>query len=151
MITDKITFFGEKENVRDICDLLSKCVEVLQVEITPATVYTQTVSQYKEYGEGECVIFPYEDKEKISCKGRCVTYSLANSMAEVAALNLQKRETSICFEVLCGASMSRVFIPYTSHYTQEQVLICACVLCAFRVPVDKAVFTLNEIIKRIHS
>lgn len=151
MITDNITVFGDRENVRDICDLLAKCTDTLQVEVTPATVYAQKITEQREHGEDECVIFPYESRDKISCKGKVLTYSLENSTADVAALNLQKRETSICFEVLCGASMSRIFIPLSSSYTQEQVLVCACVLCAFGVAVDKAVFTLNEIIKRTHS
>ncbi len=146
MITDKLTIFGDREDVTNICDLLEKCAQSLGVELADTVLYAQEILECAHYSQDVCVILPYALKDKIS-GGKMLTYSEKESAADVTLLNLQKREANMCFEVLSGASMSRVFVPYGSGYTSEQVLACVSVLCAWGASVSGAVSKINSILK----
>ncbi len=146
MITDKLTIFGDSEDVTAVCDLICKCSQLLDVQLCECIVYIGDVSEPCKASADKAVIVPYEYKDKIT-QGRVMTYSATQTAADVASLNLQKRENALCFEVLSGAQMSRVFIPYNTNCTQSQVLVCAGVLCASGVSVNKAVETINSILK----
>ncbi|MBQ4568453.1 MAG: hypothetical protein IJA62_00090 [Ruminococcus sp.] len=146
MITDKLTIFGDREDVTNICDLLSKCGCHLESEAKDTVLYVSEVPDNTAYPESVCVVLPHELRERVS-GGRITTYSEKDSNADVTLLNLQKRETAFCFEVLCGASMSRVFVPYGKGYTCLQVLAGISVLCAWGVSALDAVSKINSILK----
>ncbi len=146
MITDKLTIFGDREDVTNICDLLSKCSCDLELEAKDTALYVSEVPSVADYPEGVCVVLPYEFREMVS-GGRITTFSEKDSNADVTLLNLQKRKSALCFEVLCGTSMSRVFVPYDKGHTCSQVLACVSVLCARGVSVNDAVSKINSILK----
>ncbi len=146
MITDKLTIFGDREDVTNICDLLSECTCALGLEARDTVLYMSEDSRSASYPDSVCVVLPYEIKDKIS-GGRVLTYSEKESSADVTLLNLQKRDTSLCFEVLSGTSMSRVFVPYGKDYTTAQVLACVSVLCAWGGSVNEVVSKINSILK----
>lgn len=148
MITDKITVYGEKQEAEIICDLLKKCITQSEGEFTPVDVYLWETSGLSENFDSEKIhVVPYNMKGQLPEKSTTVTYSDADSSADVSTLNLQKRKDSLCFELLCGVFMSRIFIPDESEYTQRQVLVCASVLYALGMPMKKVVSLINESLK----
>lgn len=148
MITDKLTIYGDKEKAQLVSALAEKCADALSLEGVKTQVYLHPLSD-EITGEidAECVIVEYKDKEAVPEGVRCVTYSLSDSRADAAALNIQNREHSSCFELLHQVFMSRIFIPHTSEYTPEQVLVCAAVLLSTGASADKIVTTINELLK----
>lgn len=148
MITDKITVFGEKQEAMSICDLLNKCTIQTDVVPTPVELYLWEGAQKADNsGKAAIQVVPYDMRGDFPQGAGIVTYSDVDNSADISAVNPQKRETSLCFEILCGVFMSRVFIPDTSEYTQRQVLACASVLYAMGVPMKKVVSLINESLK----
>lgn len=148
MITDKLTIHGEKDDVQNICDLLMKCTKETELSNTPLEVYLKN-GEYNDFAENEekILIVPFEMQESIPKGIKLITYSLQDSLADISSLNVQKRSDALCFEILCGAFMNRVFIPYKCNYTQLQVLVCASILYAWGVPMQKVVSLINESLK----
>ncbi len=148
MITDKITVYGHKQEAEVICDLLSKCLPFSESDTDGAYVYLSGASfNPQNCDDKKPVIIPFDVKNEFSHIEGVVTYSDVDSSADVCAINPQKRKDSMCFEILCGVFMSRVFIPQKSEYTLRQVLVCASVLYALGVPMKKVVSLLNESLK----
>lgn len=149
MITDKLTIYGDKEDVRLIKELLCKCADTLDVKAVPVAVYAMCAPDDATVVPkgAEWVVADYKDRELIGADLRKVTYSVDNSCADVVALNVQQRELHQCFEILHGVFMSRVFIPLDSAYTREQILVCATVLSVLGAPMDKIIPAINESLK----
>lgn len=138
----------ESEDVRNISDLLLKCGEKSQIPEVSLYVYLWDADREMHTGDETMpVVLPYEERECVPKNIKTVTYSDTDSRADLSALNVQRRESALCFEILGTASMSRVFIPYTKKYTVQQVLVCASVLYARGVPVKQAVSLINETLK----
>ncbi len=146
MITDKLTVFGDEADVTNICDLTAKCTDSIGFEPLKTVLYTAEDAESATHPDDVCVILPYALKDIVN-GGRVLTYSESVSAADVTLLNLQKREANVCFEVLSGTSMSRVFVPFHSGYTSKQVLACVSVLCAWGASVSHAVSAINSILK----
>lgn len=146
MITDKLTVYGGEEDVTNICDLTAKCTKSMGLEPLKTVLYTAEDAGCTTHPDDVCVVLPHELKDTIN-GGRVLTFSEGVSMADVTLLNLQKRDTSICFEVLSGTSMSRVFVPFECGYTSKQVLACVSTLCAWGASVNCAVSAINSILK----
>lgn len=148
MITDKVTVYGNKENTLNICDLLLKCTENIDIPDVNLDVYLR---EYKKeisaLDKDRTLIIPLEERENVPDNIKYITYSDTDSKADVSSLNVQKRDSVLCFEILSTTSMSRVFIPYTEKYTIQQVLVCASVLYALGVPIKQTVSLINEILK----
>ncbi len=147
MITDKLTIYGDKENKECIEVLLVKCAQVLSLEDADVQVYTEAFPEGASSSKALCVVLDYKDKEQLSEGVKSVTYSVSDSRSDVMALNIQKREQSVCFELLHKTYMSRIFIPHTRRYTPKQILICSAVLLSLGVSAEKIVDTINEILK----
>ncbi len=148
MITDKITVYGEKENALNICGLLTKCTEDFDVPDVHLDVYLwDSEKEISASDKEKIAVIPFEERESVPKGVKFVTYSDTDSRADVSALNVQKRESALCFEILSTAFMSRVFIPYTEKYTLQQVLVCASVLFALGMPAAQAVSLINETLK----
>ena len=148
MITDKLTIYGEKDDVLSICDLLTLCTK--ETELSPAHMDVYLNSNSKEpiaEGKDKILIIPFEMMGDIPKGMRCITYSSNDNSADVSSVNVQERSSALCFEILCGDFMNRVFIPYSAEYTQYQVLVCASVLYGFGVPMQKVVSLINESLK----
>ena len=94
-----------------------------------------------------CVVLPFDLKLTLTEDVRKLTYCLDGTSGDVSALNIQKRETCTCFEVLYGVFMSRVFIPFDSKYTVKQVLLCVCIMCGWGASIDKLIPLVNELLK----
>ena len=146
MITDKLTVFGDREDVANICDLTAKCAETLGLAPCETVLCASENVPVSQASDAALVVLPYEIKEKAKGK-RVFTYSESESGADAVLLNLQNRESTTCFEVLSGTDMSRVFVPLSSDCTCTQVLACVSVLCAWGAPVSDAVSAVNSILK----
>lgn len=148
MITDKLTICGEKDDVQNICDLLAKCTKEMELPKVKLEVYLQNSKcEFLAENKDKILILPFEMKESAPKDTKLITYSLQNSLADISSLNVQKRSDTLCFEILCGAFMNRVFIPYKCKFTQLQVLVCASILHAWELPMKKVVSLLNEFLK----
>ena len=148
MVTEKITVHGENDSVLNICDLLSKCTVNADVCDMSLDVYLPLWDREIPLAQKDSMlVVPLEMKEKVPDGVSFVTYSDSDSAADVSSLNVQRRESSVCFELLCGDFMNRVFIPHKEKYTQSQVLVCASILYALGVPLKQAVSLINESLK----
>lgn len=148
MITDKLTIFGDREDVTRICDLINKCAGTLEVKGNEVVAFVEDVPEQEgdSFG-GSSLVIPFEVRDKVVSEGGIVTFSETENSADVSSLNLQQRTHNLCFEVLSGTFMSRVFIPNESNYTPRQVLVCVSILSAWNVDVDKIIPVINESLK----
>lgn len=148
MITEKLQIYGDKENVQGVQELLAKCIDMLDVEVTQTLVYTDKPDKTVNCDDGiSQVVVDYEDKDAVCSDNGVTTYSFSDSRSSVTALNEQKKENFTCFELLSGVSMSRIFIADAHTYTAKQVLVCTAVLCALGVTAEKTVETINGLLK----
>lgn len=149
MLKDKLTIFAKEEDTQCILELVLKCIDRADINM----VSLLAVADETNKGEvilpknTRCVVLPFDLKLTLTEDVRKLTYCLDGTSGDVSALNIQKRETCTCFEVLYGVFMSRVFIPFDSKYTVKQVLLCVCIMCGWGASIDKLIPLVNELLK----
>ena len=148
MLKDKLTIYANEEDAQRIRGLVLECVQNTEVNLVDmvavAAVYTDALQIPAEV---RCVVVSEESDIEVSSDVRKIKYSLGSTKGDICALNVQKRSTCTCFEVLYGVFMSRVFIPDNSPYTPDQVLMCVCILCGWGASIDKLIPAINELLK----
>lgn len=148
MITDKLTICGESSQAQLISDLVAKCSLKLGIPaLDTLACFEGCFDEAFLSQEAECLVLDCKDAEKLELMSEAFTYSFSDSRAGVRALNIQQRERTMCFELLCGSFMSRIFIPYTSVHTPQTVLVACCVLLCWSDCAEKIVETINELLK----
>ncbi len=148
MITEKLKIYGEKSKARLVSELLHKCSEKLTLSISQTQVFLPDCSEvFVQNGITHNLILDYKDAGKLAENTQHFTYSLTDSRADVTALNVQQREHCVCFELLKGSFMSRVFIPHSSEHTPETVLVVCSVLFMWSVSAEQIVEVINELLK----
>ena len=148
MITDKLTIYGEISNAQLVSDLVTKCASKLEISASGTLACFENFFEESILDrEVEHLVLDCKDAEKIEFTGDVFSYSFSDSRADVRALNLQQREHTVCFELLCGSFMSRIFIPLTSAHTPQTVLVACCVLLCWSPSAEKIVETINELLK----
>ncbi len=148
MITDKLTIYGENSKAELVRKLLLQCSEKLSISVADTVVcLDDSFEEALESTDAQHLVIDYKYVEKLIEKDRAFTYSLSDSRADVAALNIQQRTHSVCFELLNGSFMSRIFIPLTNEHTPYTVIVTCCVLILWSVPAEKIVETINELLK----
>ena len=148
MLKDKLTIYANEEDAQRIRGLVLECVQNMEINMVDmvaiAAAYTEAIELPAQI---RCVVLSDESDLKVSSDVRKIKYSLNSTKGDICALNVQKRSTCTCFEVLYGVFMSRVFIPDHSLYTPEQVLMCVCILCGWGASIDKLIPAINELLK----
>lgn len=149
MIQDKLTIFANEEDTESIFELVLKCIDKADINMVfLLAVADGTNKDNLTLPEGiRCVVLPFDMKGFVPSDVRKITYCEGGASGDISALNVQKRETCTCFEVLYGVFMSRVFIPFGSKYTVKQVLLCVCIMCGWGASIDKLIPLLNELLK----
>lgn len=148
MLKDKLTIYAKEEDAQRIRGLVLECVQNTELNLVDMVAVAATCTEGVEIPEDvRCVVMPEESDLALCEDIRRIKYSLNSTKGDICALNVQKRSTCTCFEVLYGVFMSRVFIPDESLYTPEQVLISVCILCGWGASIDKLIPVINELLK----
>lgn len=139
-----VVLSGEKEKVSQLID---KCSQLLiESDVAIETSFVVSSEGLNESIKPDCVVLSPEASGSVSGV-RKLTFAQDNSGADIAAINVQKREHGYSFEILYGSSMGRVFIPDGCEYTREHVLVAVAVICAADIPMEKILRNINGLFK----
>lgn len=148
MISDKLKIYGDSTKAELVRVLVKKCSEKLCIDVQDTKVYLPECSEnFSQENDAWCYVVDYKDSSKLPDNTKMITCSLSDSRADVVALNIQKRTHSVCFELLNGNFMSRIFIPLTSEHTPATVLLSCGVLILWSTDTERIVETINELLK----
>ena len=147
MITDKLTIYAQIEDVNNVCELVSGCIPKTEINMVPLAAFAPNEKFCTLPSDVRCVVLQYGAWAELDENLRKLTYSIEDTKGDIAALNIQKRETCTCFEVLYGVFMSRVFVSLGSKYTVTQVVLAICILCGWGASIDKIIPLINELLK----
>ena len=149
MLKDKLTIYSSPEDEKRVRELILGCVPDIELNMVRLTAVAPDANETDIVvtSDCRCVVIPYDFSLDTADSVRKLTYSDNGAKGDISGLNLQKRETCTCFELLYGVFMSRVYIPLSSVYTAPQVLMCICILCGWGASVEKVIPVVNEFLK----
>ncbi len=146
MNTDKIKIYADEENKVCLTRLLSSLMTELSVN-PPDMAIIVDGSEFKESGSDSLLVISAEDKREYK-ENKTLSYSMDGFGGDVSLLNLQERTEHKSFEILYKSFMGRVFLPYSSKYTEKQVLIVTTAMLLMGAEAKALLTAVNEIIKK---
>ncbi len=146
MNNERIRIFGDKENVAEIESIITALREKFPCKGEDLAVFA---GDYDEFAPDESYsadiwVVHRDDKEKVSSKGKVLTYCQKIGDCDVTALGPQRTGVTASFEILTAGFMGRAFLKNGSEYTFRQVLVAFCALLAEGFKADEILREINE-------
>ena len=143
MLNTQPQFFGSQPQEKIITELVDKCSSLFRDSKCSAAVVTE--------GGVDCTGFDAVCAPcglEISGAKKLLTYSEGDINADLCALNVQHKESYVCFELMSAQHMGRVFVSNGLEITVGSVLVAAAVLCACGAPLEKVIEKFNSFLKK---
>lgn len=146
MNRERIRIFGENDNVAAVESILAALEDKFPQKEKSLAVF---VGDFDEFApdasySADIWVLHRDDREKVSSKGRVLTYCERIGDCDVTALNPQRREVTSSFELLTAGFMGRAFLKNGSEYTFRQVLVAFCAKLAEGYGADEILREINE-------